>query len=70
MSIFKNRLSASLDRRKVADRRVQEKALPYNRRVTPDRRLNNISVEWVPISEVNMHPDLREALSSHRKNKK
>jgi hypothetical protein len=48
------------DRRKHADRRSfnmqQEKAYPGNRRRFPDRRLNSIAVEWVPLSHVHDHP--------------
>lgn len=70
MGIFKKRLSATLDRRMVTDRRIQEQKLPYDRRVQPDRRLNNISVEWIPLSEVTLHPTLREALSRNSNKKK
>jgi len=48
------------DRRKVSDRRSyntkQEQAFPRNRRRFPDRRLNNISAEWVPMKQVHDHP--------------
>jgi len=48
------------DRRKVSDRRSyntkQEQAFPNNRRRFPDRRLNNISAEWVPLKQVRDHP--------------
>jgi hypothetical protein len=48
------------DRRKVSDRRSyntkQEQAFPMNRRRFPDRRLNNISAEWVPAKQVHDHP--------------
>jgi hypothetical protein len=48
------------DRRKTADRRSfntrQDKAYPNNRRRFPDRRLNNISAEWVPLNHVHNHP--------------
>ena len=43
------------ERRKVQDRRAynskQDQAFPYNRRVRPCRRLNNISVKWYPFDE-------------------
>jgi hypothetical protein len=45
---FKNKLSATVDLRKVTDRRIQEQQRPYDRRVRPDRRLSKISVEWIP----------------------
>ena len=55
------------ERRKKADRR--NFALKYHRpakcdrRNSPDRRLNSISVEWVPISYVNIHPVTRLVFS-------
>jgi hypothetical protein len=69
VGIFKNKLRATVDLRKVTDRRTQEQKRRYDRRVRPDRRLSNISVEWIPFSEVVSHPTIREALS-YRKNKK
>jgi hypothetical protein len=48
------------DRRQLTDRRSyntkQEQAYPNNRRRFPDRRLNNILAEWVPINRVHTHP--------------
>jgi hypothetical protein len=48
------------DRRKSPDRRSfnakQEQACSNNRRRFPDRRLNKISVEWVPLEQVHDHP--------------
>jgi len=48
------------DRRKSTDRRSfntkQEQACSNNRRRFPDRRLNNISAEWVPLNQVHNHP--------------
>jgi len=70
VGVFKKRLSASVGRRKITDRRIQEQKLPYDHRVRPDRRLNNISVEWIPISEVTLHPTLCEALSRIRNKNK
>ena len=70
VGFFKYKLSDAVDRRKITDRRTQEQKLPYDHRVQPDRRLNNISVEWIPISEVNLHPVLREALKTNRNKKK
>jgi hypothetical protein len=46
--IIENQWSPILDRRKVTDRRTKQQQRPYNRRKLPDRRLNNISVEWIP----------------------
>ena len=34
-----------------------------NRRFTPDRRLNNIAVEWIPFSHVHLHPVARLVFS-------
>ena len=45
--IFKNTSGPGADLRKVAERRAQQQLRPFNRRVHPDRRLNNISVEWI-----------------------
>lgn len=45
--IFKNKSGPGVDLRKVAERRAQQQLRPFNRRVHPDRRLNNISVEWI-----------------------
>jgi len=51
----KTGVSEIKERRKVKDRRAynQEKdqAYPYNRRIRPCRRLNNISVRWHPSDE-------------------
>ena len=71
MNIFDKKLVTSGDLRKIADRRRQALAWPNERRLRPDRRLNNISVEWVPFDEVNTHPITRDAFCSiSRKNKK
>jgi hypothetical protein len=48
VGIFKNKLSVTVDTRKVPDRRTREQKRPYDRRVQPDRRLSNILVEWIP----------------------
>jgi hypothetical protein len=43
------------ERRKTTDRRnndlKQDLLLTCNRRIRPDRRLNNISAEWISMSE-------------------
>jgi len=44
---FKNKSGPDVDLRKVTERRTQQQWQSYNRRVHPDRRLNNISVEWI-----------------------
>lgn len=55
------------ERRKQPDRRNFEShndARPRcQRRVSPDRRLNSISVEWIPFSNVHSHPDARFVFS-------
>ena len=41
-----------MERRHTQDRRSgnieRERLFPYDRRKQPDRRLNNISLEWIP----------------------
>jgi hypothetical protein len=48
------------DRRKVKDRRAnilkQDQAYKCNRRIRPCRRLNNISVKWIPMDAIKQHP--------------
>lgn len=48
------------ERRKTGDRRgydaKQDRVGPCNRRRFPDRRLNNIIVEWIPLEMVHAHP--------------
>jgi hypothetical protein len=48
------------NRRKIIDRRANnlklDKAYPYNRRYRPCRRLNNISVKWIPMETLKRHP--------------
>jgi hypothetical protein len=68
---FDKKTGTSRDLRRIADRRRQELAWPNERRVRPDRRLNNISVEWIPFDEVKTHPSTRGAFCSiNRKGKK
>lgn len=66
----KGKVRATLDRRIGADRRALDLKLPYDRRVQPDRRLNNISVEFIPIGEVTLHPTLRNALRNSARKRK
>jgi hypothetical protein len=47
LNIFRRSRKARIESRKGADRRTQNIKQPFNRRVRPDRRLNNISVEWI-----------------------
>jgi hypothetical protein len=49
------------DRRFIPDRRILNKPLNYNRRVRPDRRLNNILVDWIPKNEIVLQPSLFKA---------
>jgi len=51
MGIFKSKAGVNVELRKITERRVQEQKWRHDRRVRPDRRLNNISVEWIPFSE-------------------
>ena len=55
------------NRRKLAERRAndqqQDRLFKCNRRNQPDRRLNNIQVEWIPISHINIHPVTRLVFS-------
>jgi len=55
------------DRRKTAERRAndqqQDSLFNCNKRTRPDRRLNNIMVEWIPISHINIHPVMRLVFS-------
>ena len=61
---FTNTSNSTVDQRKGADRRTETQKRPYDRRTRPDRRLNNISAEWIPFTEVTSHPTIREALNS------
>jgi hypothetical protein len=51
------------ERRKNDDRRgyfrMKDRTERCNRRVSPDRRLNNIEVEWIPFSHIHTHPVAR-----------
>ena len=70
MQIHKKASGTRSDQRKVTDRRREIIWWPKNRRVRPDRRLNNISVEWIPFDEVNSHPITKDAFcSASRKDK-
>jgi hypothetical protein len=55
-----------MDLRKVTERRTRQQKYRHDRRVRPDRRLNNISVEWIPFSEVPLRPAIRESLCRHK----
>ena len=51
------------ERRKKRDRRSSYKCNPRlfncSRSTRPDRRLNNIASEWIPMEHVNIHPKTR-----------
>jgi hypothetical protein len=55
------------DRRHTRERRghdaQNERAWRHSRRSQPDRRLNNIKVEWIPINHINIHPATRLVFS-------
>jgi hypothetical protein len=55
------------ERRKTSDRRnndlEQELLLTCNRRIQPDRRLNNISAEWISMTETSHQPVARLVFS-------
>ncbi len=56
------------DRRKKTDRRncgkERDRNDKCNRRMSPDRRLNNIRVEWIPFNRIHLHPKTRSVFSS------
>jgi hypothetical protein len=55
------------DRRKTIERRAndlkQDRQFKCSRRTQPDRRLNNIKVEWIPVSHINLQPTTRLVFS-------
>jgi hypothetical protein len=55
------------ERRKTKDRRTgsQKRGLARNRRNRPDRRLNSIAVEWIPLEVVHAHPLTRKTFQKH-----
>ena len=57
------RLGGAMEQRKVTERRTRQQKWRHDRRARPDRRLNNISVEWIPFSEASWRPAIRESLS-------
>jgi hypothetical protein len=66
MNVFRKNLRFNADGRNVADRRINEQKRSQNRRTRPDRRLNNILVEWIPFGEIALHPAIRESMMNHR----
>lgn len=57
------------ERRKKIDRRsydrLKDRTDKCNRRIAPDRRLNNIAAEWVPFSHIHLHPIARLVFSKN-----
>jgi hypothetical protein len=55
------------NRRKITDRRVAGLGAldgdVHNRRLRPDRRLNSISAEWIPMEDIKLHPATRLVFS-------
>jgi hypothetical protein len=43
--------------------RLKDRADKCNRRISPDRRLNNITVEWIPFCQIQTHPVARQVFS-------
>ena len=66
MGMFNSKSNVNVELRKVTDRRTKEQKHRHDCRVRPDRRLNNISVEWVPFNEVTFRPTIKDALCNHR----
>ena len=64
--MHKRALSTNGDRRNTTDRRIHEQKWRHDRRVRPDRRLNSISVEWIPFSDVTAHPATQGVLSCRK----
>jgi hypothetical protein len=58
-------MNSLVDRRKLFDRRTENGPVSYNARVRPDRRINNISVEWLPADLVALHPALKRLWERH-----
>ena len=54
---------AMRERREKTDRRAndyqQDQLFRCNRRIRPDRRLNSISIEWIPMEHILLHPTTR-----------
>ena len=52
------------NRRKTRDRRAnnhrQDRLFGCNRRYRPDRRLNSIQVEWIPLDSIGRYSEARQ----------
>jgi hypothetical protein len=55
------------ERRKPQDRRSNDieskRSGKFNRRISPDRRLNSISAVWIPINHIYLHPLTRNVFN-------
>jgi hypothetical protein len=58
-------MNSPVDRGKIFDRRAESLPVSYNARVRPDRRINSISVEWLPADLVALHPTLKRLWEQH-----
>lgn len=57
-------MNSIVDRRKLTDRRISDQPVSTELRLSPDRRLDNILVEWLPGDAVTLHPSLNKARGS------
>jgi hypothetical protein len=62
-------MNSPVDRRKIFDRRANILPVSYNARARPDRRINSISVEWLPAYLVVLHPTLEQFWKRHNNKK-
>ena len=62
-------MDSVLDKRKITDRRTRNLPVRNDIRKRPDRRINNISAQWIPIDEVTLHPVLCKTLGFHNSKK-
>lgn len=60
-------MNSLLDNRHTPERRNLIQAVPHDLRVPPDRRLNSIPVQWIPIDEIKLDAELRTAFGNHYK---
>jgi hypothetical protein len=62
-------MNSPVDRRKIFDRRANILPVSYSARARPDRRINSISVEWLPADLVALHPALKRLWKRHNSKK-
>jgi len=60
-------MNSILVKRHTPERRNLIQAVPHDFRVLPDRHLNSIPVQWIPIDEIKLHAELRTAFGNHYK---